>query len=86
MRVKARVSRSPGAGVQACDEPSLQPQDNFNQSKAAQISREYTVKSDSGPLERRHPRPVLPEASLYGGEEGGAGFFFFPLFKIIFVV
>lgn len=87
MRVKARVSRSPGAGVQACDEPSLQPQDNCNQSKAvAHISREYTIKSDSGPLERRHPRPVLPEASLYGGEEGGAGFFFFPLFKIIFIV
>lgn len=52
MRVKARVSRSPGAEVQACDEPSLQPQDNFNQSKAVvQISQEYTIKRDSGPLE-----------------------------------
>lgn len=80
MQVKARVSRSPGAGVQACDEPSLQSQDNFNQSKAVtQISQEHTIKSDSGPLEWRHPRPVLPEASLYGGKEGGAGFFFFSL-------
>jgi hypothetical protein len=53
--VAARGIRSPGAGVtDCCDEPSLQPQDNSTQGKAiVQIRQESTVKSDSGPLERR---------------------------------